>query len=209
MRLNCPLDKILNSEAKVRALRILCQNMTEMSGRQIAKMVGVTPKTAHEILQGLLREGILAMRPIGKTYLFRLNEERAMVYEVLKPLFLFEKTLSGRLFNIVCSAIKKSSLKDDILSVALFGSVHAKTEKPASDIDLLVVVTTSELKKKVEGLFSDIDQQVSSQWGNLISPYINSLAEFKSNAKKQAGVVPHILKSYQLIYGGRLERLLR
>ncbi|MBI5150864.1 MAG: nucleotidyltransferase domain-containing protein [Candidatus Omnitrophica bacterium] len=209
MRLNKPLDKILNNEVKVRALRILCQDPGEMSGRQMAKMAGVTPKTAHEILQDLLREGVLVMRAVGKTHLFRLNDERAIVREALKPLFLCEKRLSERLFDIIRAAIKKSVLKDDILSVALFGSVHAKTERADSDVDLLVIVKTSELKKSIEMFFFDIDQRLSSQWGNLISPYVNSIAEFRTNAKKKAGAVPHILKSYQLIYGDRLEKLLR
>ena len=209
MRLNSPLDKILNNEIKVRILRIFCQNAGEMSGRQMAKMVGVTPKTAHEILQDLLREGVLIMRAVGKTHLFRLNEDRAVVHEVLKPLFLMEKTLNERLFDNIRDAIKKSLLKDDILSVALFGSVLAKTERAASDVDLFVVLKTVELKRKVETLFSNIDQRMSPQWGNLISPYINSLSEFKANARKKTGLVPHILKSYQLIYGDRLEKLLR
>ena len=209
MRLNKPLDKILNNEVKIRALRILCQNSDEMSGRQMAKMAGVTPKTSHEILQDLLREGVLIMRAVGKTHLFRLNEERSIVHEVLKPLFLWEKTLSERLFDIIRGAIKKSVLKDDILSVALFGSVHAKTERAASDVDLFVIIRTAELKKKTETLFSGIDEQLTTQWGNLISPYINSLAEFRINAKKKTGPVSQILKSYQLIYGDRLEKLLR
>jgi predicted nucleotidyltransferase len=209
MRLNNPLDKILNSEVKVRALRIFCRTGGELSGRQMAKMAGVTPKTAHEILQDLLREGVLVMRAVGKTHLFRLNEERAMVSDVLKPLFSFENALSERLFDNIRLAIKKSALKDDIVSVALFGSVHAKSERPTSDVDLFVVVKTSDLKKKIETLFSEIDQGLSTSWGNLISPYINSLAEFKANAKKKTGLVPQILKSYQLIYGDRLEKLLR
>ena len=209
MRLNSPLDKILNNEIKVRALRIFCQNASEMSGRQMAKIVGVTPKTAHEILQDLLREGVLIMRAVGKTHLFRLNEERVIVQDALKPLFLLEENLNERLFDTICGAIKKSPLKEDILSVALFGSVHAKTERAASDIDFFVIVKTAELKKKTETLFFDIDQRLSSQWGNLISPYINSIAELKTNAKKKTGPVAHILKSYQLIYGDRLEKLLR
>jgi len=209
MRLNKPLDKILNNEVKIRALRILCQNADEVSGRQMAKMTGVTPKTAHEILQDLLREGVLIMRAVGKTHLFRLNEDRSIVREVLRPLFLWEKTLSDRLFDIIRGAIKKSALKDDILSVALFGSVHAKTERATSDVDLFVVIRTVELNKKIETLFAGIDEQLVPQWGNLISPYINSVAEFKANAKKKTGPVPQILKSYQLIYGDRLEKLLR
>ena len=209
MRLNAPLDKILNNEVKIRILRIFCQAAGEMSGRQMAKVVGVTPKTAHEILQDLLREGIVIMRAVGKTYLFRLNESRIVVKDLLKPLFSSENILSERLFDIIRTAIKKSRLKNDILSVALFGSVHTKAEHATSDVDLLVIVKTAELKAKAETLFSEIDAQISFQWGNLISPYVNSLAEFKSKVKKKTGAVPNILKSYQLIYGDRLEKLLR
>ena len=209
MRLNSPLDKILNNAVNVRALRILCQTTGEMSGRQIAKMSGVTPKTAHKILYDLLREGIVVMRTIGKTYLFRLNEDRAVVKDVLKPLFAAENILSKRLFDMIRTAIKKSIFKEDILSVAIFGSVHTKTENSTSDVDLLVIVKTSKLKRKVEELFFEIDRQLSSHWGNLISPYVNSLSEFKSKARKKTGIVPNILISYQLIYGDRLEKLLR
>ncbi len=209
MRLNNPLDKILNNEIKVRILRIFCRNAGEMTGRQIAKLTGVTPKTAHEILQGLLHEGALTMRAVGKSYLFRLREDRTVIRELLKPLFSNEKAVSERLFDAIRKAIKKSPLRDDILSVALFGSVHAQTDQPTSDLDLFVVVKTAELKQRAEILFSSIDQQLSSQWGNLISPYINSLAEFKTNAPKKTGPVSNILKSYQLIYGDRLEKILR
>lgn len=209
MRLNRPLDRILNSAVKVRALRIFCRGTDEMSGRQMAKAVGVTPKTAHEILQDLLREGVLVMRAAGKTHLFRLNEDRAFVAEVLKPLFVSEEALSERLFEAIGRAVKRSPLRDGIMSIALFGSVQAKTERATSDVDLLVVVKTSEFKKKTEALFGELDQQLSSPWGNLISPYVNTLAEFKSKANKKTGVIPEILKSYQLIYGSRLEKLLR
>jgi len=209
MRFNRPLDKILNNEIKVQALRILSQNQGEMSGRQIARMIGVTPKTAHEILQALLREGVLTMWAVGKTHLFRLNEGQAVVKDVLKPLFAAENILSERLFDIIRTAVKRSKLKNDIISIAVFGSVHAKTERPTSDVDLLVIVKTAEFKPMAEALFSDIDQKISSQWGNLISPYVNTLAEFKSKVRKKTGAVPDILKAYQLIYGDRLEKLLR
>ncbi len=209
MRLNRPLDKVLNNEIKVRALRIFSQNQGEMSGRQIAALAGVTPKTAHEILQDLLVEGILVMRVVGKTHLFRLAEERVVVKDVLRPLFAAENILSERLFDIIRTTVKRSKMKNDIISIAVFGSVHAKTENSTSDVDLLVIVKTAEFKSKAETLFSELDQKVSSQWGHLISPYVNTLAELKSKAKKQSGAIPEILKSYQLIYGERLEKLLR
>jgi len=209
MRLSRPLDKILNSEIKVRILRVFCRTAEEVSGRQIAKRVGVSPKAAHEALQDLLGEGLLLMRSVGKTYLFRLNEDLEIVRSVLRFLFVEEEGLKRKLFGAVSGAIKQSPLKDDILSVAVFGSVHAETERSTSDVDLLVVVKAGEFKKKVENLFFEIDQRLSSRWGNLLSPYVSSLAEFKSKAKKKEGIVSQVLKSYRLIYGDRLEKLLR
>lgn len=209
MRLTNPLDKILNSEIKVRVLRVFCRTGGELSGRQIAKMVGVTPKTAHEVLQALLRDGLFLMRAVGKTHLFRLNEDLEIVRSILKQAFVEEEGLKERLLKTIIESIKRSSLKDDILSVALFGSVYEKTERPTSDVDLLIVVKTTEDKKKTEDLFFQIDERMSSRWGNPIAPYVNSLSEFRSKAKKKTGIVPNILKSYQLIYGDRLEKLLR
>ena len=209
MRLDRPLDKILNNAIKIRILRILFQDQGEMNGRQIGRMAGVTPKTAHEILQDLLGEGVLVMRAIGKTYLFCLNEDRLVVKDVLRPLFTAESALRKRLFNIIRTTVARSDLKDEIISVAVFGSVHARTERPTSDVDLLVVIKNPASKKKTEALFSEIDQRVSSLWGNLVSPYINGLTEFKKNTKKRTGPVPGILRSYQLIYGDRLEKILR
>ena len=149
------------------------------------------------------------MRAIGKTYLFCLNEDRLVVKDVLRPLFAAENALRERLFGIIRATVDQSDLKDEIISVAVFGSIHARTERPTSDVDLLVIVKNAASKRKTEALFSEIDRQVSSQWGNLVSPYLNGLSEFKINARKSTGPVPGILKSYQLIYGDRLEKILR
>ncbi|OIO35930.1 MAG: hypothetical protein AUJ74_04390 [Candidatus Omnitrophica bacterium CG1_02_44_16] len=208
MRFTHPLDMILSSAVKVRVLRIFCRAGVELSGRQTAKMVGATPKTAHEVLQGLMREGLILMKVAGKTHLFRLNEGQVMS-GILKGLFADEEKLKGWLLEAIVASVKQSSLKSDVLCIALFGSIYEKTQGPSSDVDLLVVVKTAEDKKKVEDLFFQIDERVSSRWGNPIAPYVNSLLEFRNKAKKATGVVPHILKSYQLIYGDRLERLLR
>ena len=208
MRLTRPLDKILNTEIKVRVLRIFCRSRSELSGRQAAKLVGATPKTAHEVLQSLMKEGLLLMKVVGKTHLFRLNEAR-MMSGLLKGLFADEERLRDRLLKVIVASVKRSSLKDAILSIALFGSVYEKKEGPSSDVDLLVVVKTAQDRKKAEDLFFRIDEQISPRWGNPIAPYVNSLSEFRSKAKNKKGIIAGILGSYQLIYGGRLEKLLR
>ncbi len=78
-----------------------------------------------------------------------------------------------------------------------------------SDVDLMVVVKSITDKKKVEELFFQIDERISSGWGNPLAPYVNSLQEFRQKAVHKEGAMPNILKSYQLIYGDRLEKILR
>ena len=208
MRLTHPLDKILNSEIRIRVLRIFCRTHGELSGRQTAKRVGTTPKTAHEVLQSLMKEGLFLMKVVGKTHLFRLNEDQ-MMNSVLKDLFADEERLRSWLLKAITESVKQSSLKDAILSIALFGSIYERTEGPSSDVDLLVVVKTAEDKKKAEDLFFQIDERIFSRWGDPLAPYVNSLSEFRSKAKMKTGAVSNILKSYHLLYGDRLEKLLR
>ena len=209
MQINSPLDRIFNSEIKVRMLRMFCQMGGDASGRQMARLAGVTPKTAHEVLQDLLKDGVVVMRAVGRTYLFSLNEKRMIVKNVLKPLFQAEEALIEDLLQNISATIRKSVLKDEVLSVVLFGSVQKKTERAGSDLDLMVVVKKAVMKKKVEDFFSELDEKLSAPLGNLISPYINSLSEFKSKSKKQTPIIKNIMKSYKLVYGFRLERLLR
>ena len=77
-----------------------------------------------------------------------------------------------------------------------------------SDIDLVVVVENVKIKPIAERLFRKVDEKVSKQFGNTLSPYVNTRSEFKAKHKKGLGVIKNILKTYTLIYGERLEKLL-
>ena len=104
--------------------------------------------------------------------------------------------------------IVSSKAKKVIISVALFGSVSAHQETAASDIDIVAVVENIKAKATVERLLEEVDVKVSKEFGNTISPYINTRAEFKLKHKKGLAVIKNILKSHKLIYGERLENLL-
>jgi predicted transcriptional regulator len=62
-------------------------------------------------------------------------------------------------------------------------------DRPTSDIDLAVIVRDKEVKKEAENLFEKIDKRVSLEFGNTISPYINTEAEFMTKHKKGLGVI--------------------
>ncbi len=63
-------------------------------------------------------------------------------------------------------------------------------------------------KAAVERLFEEIDRRISEEFGNTVSPYVNTRAEFKAKRKNGLAVVKNILKSHKLIYGEKLDNLL-
>lgn len=206
MKLTNPLDKILNNEAKVKILRFLFKTNAEWNGRQIAKEIGVSPATTHKALQSLNREGVLLLRNVGKTHVYTLNESNFTVTDMLKPLFGRENKILERILNAIRRKVTTSSIKRDIVSIVLFGSVISHKDHPASDIDLMVIVKNAKIKSKAELILEEIGKKISKDFGNTLSPYINTELEFKS--KKGLKVIKNILKSHRLVYGKPLKRII-
>ena len=86
--------------------------------------------------------------------------------------------------------------------------MSVRQENSESDIDIAVVVENPKAKVAVERLFEEVDAKVSKEFGNTVSPYINTRAEFKAKHKQGLAVIKNILKVNNLIYGERLENLL-
>jgi len=208
MKITKPLDNILNTEVKVRILRFFCRTSAEWNGRQIAKEIGVTPKAAHQALHTLHREKVLLLRNMGKTHVYSLNEGNFLVSKLLKPLFLKEDSVLDHIIKAIKRKISSSEARKAIISIAIFGSVGKQEEHPSSDIDLAVIVKDAKAKASAERLFEEIGSRIAAEFGNGISPYINTRTEFISQYKKGLPVVKNILKSHNLIYGERLEKLL-
>jgi len=207
MKISNPLDRILDNEAKIKILRFLIKTGAQWNGRQIAKGVGVTPATSHKALHGLYKEGVLILQNVGKTHLYSLNSDNYVVSDLLNPLFAKEDRVLSDIVAMIKKSIISSSLKENIVSVVLFGSVNLRKDGPKSDIDLAVLVKDKESLRKAENLFEGIDKKISAEFGNTVSPYINSVAGFKTKRKKGLDIIKNILKSNTLIYGKEIEKI--
>lgn len=207
MRIHNPLDKILNNETKVKILRFLCNKEVELSGRQIAEEVKVSPATCHKSLQELNNEQVLLLRSKGKTHLYRLNKGNIIISDLFKPLFEKESKIPDEMYKIIINSILPT-LKNNIVSMAVFGSKVKGKERPTSDIDLLVVVKNPEDKREVEENFENVNEKIIYRFGNTISTYIQTIDEFKLKYKNNLSLIINILKSHKLLYGKHLEELL-
>lgn len=145
---------------------------------------------------------------MGKTHVYSLKEGSFLVSNLLKPLFAKEDNILNTIIDMIKHEILSYKVKKEIVSVVLFGSVSVRKENPTSDIDIAVVVESAKAKAVIEHLFEEVGAKVSKEFGNIISPYINTRAEFMAKHKQGLSVIKNILKSYNLIYGERLENLL-
>ena len=207
MKIIKPLNKILDSEAKIKVLRFLCKTDAEWNGRQIAKEIEVTPATAHKALNSLNNEGVLLLRNMGKTHVYSLNNDNFMVTDILKPLFEKEREILDIIIKMIKKEISRSGIKSDIVSVVLFGSVNIKQDHAMSDIDVAVIVKSAKGKIKTEHLFEEIDLEISKKFGNTLSAYVNTITEFKSKKKDNMAVIKNILEEHTLIYGEKMEEI--
>ena len=202
MRFNKPLTHILDSQPKVICLRLLCNHSTQINGRQLSKIVGLSPTTVHKAMKELANEQIVNLKNYGNSHVYELNKDHKVVRGILVPLFNKEKMLLKDFIKDVTNRIKKSDVKNSILSVALFGSVLEGAEGPKSDIDLCVIVKESKDKKRAEDLIFAINSQTLQETGMRIEPYIKTINEFKRDKKLE--VIKSIQKSNQIIWGKNL-----
>ena len=207
MKIHNPLDKILNSEIKTKLVRFMCRTDAEWSGRQIAKEIKVSPASCHKALRELNGQGVLLLRSIGKSFLYRMNKKNALVADILKPLYQAEDRIPQLLFGIIRKNLSPGA-KRSIVSLVVFGSIARKEEKARSDVDVLVVLTSGKDKNTVGREFDKINEKISPRFGNTISPYLQSIKEFRLKYKRKHPLVKNILNAQNLLFGKPLRELL-
>jgi len=191
-----PLDDLLGQRSKVKILRHLCSTQLEMSGRQIATDLGLSPWACHLALRALTEQGILLMRNAGRTYLFRLNKINYVVERLLLPLFAEE----GGLVQVAIQEIV-ADLSESIVSIVLYGSVSRGQERSFSDIDLLVLVVAKEDQQNVQNVFEQKNESFIARFGNVLSPLVLPVTEFRQRYREGDALITEIVNTGQVIYG--------
>lgn len=190
------LDDLLGQKSTVKVLRYLSHTRLEMSGRRIAEELGQSPWACHLALRQLTDQGILVMRNVGRSYLFRLNERNYVVEKLLLPLF----TEESRLLQAAIEEIV-AGLSESVVSIVLYGSASRRQERPFSDIDLMVLVSTEQDRKNVQALFEQRNESFIARFGNVLSPLVLPIAEFRRRYRKGDALVKEIVNDGRVIYG--------
>jgi len=199
-----PLDTILNSDTKVRVLRLFVSRGEgyQATGREVARLTSVSAPTAHAALKDLYNQHIFSLEIIGRNHLYRLNREHRTIKDILSPAFAGEERFSQDVIDFILHAIENHKLKSKIVSIIFYGSRQTKKAKAQSDVDIAVVVGSLADVGHVEDVFIEaVSPGFYKYFGVSLDVYVKSKKEFIERKKKRLPPVVTLMESYEVIYG--------
>lgn len=201
MRLHHFIKDAMKDAAYLSCLRHL-KNQTDLSGRELAKLSGVSQFKIRAILDDLLRQGILKKHLSGRSHLYALNKHHFLA-EKIAPLLEIEENFFSFLGTWIMNQMDRKPI-----SIILFGSAARGEERPDSDIDLLFIYRTigseTKLLEKIHEALSDSLEY----FGNRLAPVLTTPAAFQKAVKDRDPFFLHILKEGITLKGATMNEVL-
>jgi len=193
-----PLDEVFQNLSHVKVLRVLVNSELDLTGRQIAALAGLSAMGAKKALDHLGELNLLAVRRVGRAYLYRFREENLIVQKLLRQLFINEK-------NFLEEELKKVSqhFSSFAHSVYLFGSVSRGEEAFGSDIDLCVILRNASLMEQAEEKALEMTDHLGQVTGITPTIIVMTREDFQNRYKSGDVLAKNIVEEGQILYGTR------
>jgi len=188
------LEKILNSEVKVKILKLLVDRPKWIfTESEISREISVPKTTTHRALKKLRDQNIIReFKKAGRVVIFQLNKDNYVVRELIEPIIESDNKIIFKKTKEFCKELKK------YFDVAiLFGSVIKGQIEPTSDIDIaLITKDIGKLDHEIEKLklkYLEDDELI-------VSTKIFGIKEFKKRYEKNDPLIKEILLG-KIIFG--------
>jgi predicted nucleotidyltransferase len=202
MLVNNFLENLFSTPSNIAVLRVLNNRVIGITGRETARLTGLTHRSALKSLTTLEELGVVTRVTGGRDHLFTLNREKYIVRQVIKHIFEAENNFNPA----VISSIKKS-LSKLTESIIIYGSVARKEESITSDYDLCIVF--SKHLTEIKNAVSKLRDLLNEQFYIKLAPIYISRTEFKKRAHKNLSPVINIVKEGIKISGKSIHELIK
>ena len=175
-----PLDAVFAAPSHLALLRALFEAPQGASGRELARLAGLSHQAANTALARLEGLGLVRRAGRGRTFLYTLNLEHALLTRLLRPLLDGERAV----FRAVLQTVEVA-VAPHCLSATLFGSVARGIENPTSDLDLLVVLGQARERRQMARGLSDLASELSRTWGIRLNPITFTQAQVRRHLREK------------------------
>jgi predicted nucleotidyltransferase len=186
------LEEVFGTGERVKVLRVLARYPKEFTSRELSGYCGVSVRGVIDILTLFERYGFIKSRRVGKSILWKINEDNYLTKSLVLPTFEVEGGLVDCLKRKISAMVGKSP----VLKAVVYGSIASGDERPDSDIDLLLVV--GEKGKWIQGLQNKLRGEILRLFGNALSILVCTPSEYK---KMSRGLKREIEKGIA-VFGG-------
>ena len=186
-------------------LRVLAGTDQSLGVREIARLAGVSPNRASQVLSGLADHGLVVVKDRGAGRLCRLNREHLAAEPLLALV-----GLRARLLDLLRSEVGAWPRRP--VHVSLFGSAARGDGTTASDLDLLVVRANragDELDDEWDQQLYDSGERILAATGNRAAWLVTTITDLQRAVKLGEPIVDEWRRDGIHLAGRRLATLLR
>ncbi|QQS35697.1 MAG: nucleotidyltransferase domain-containing protein [Ignavibacteriales bacterium] len=201
MKFNKPLELLFSAPSNVSVLRVLNERNAGISGREAARLTGLSLRTVQVALSNLESTGIVKRFAGNREHLFVINRKNFFSAKLAEKIFDAEAEFRSG----ILSTIKKAFIKD-VESIILFGSAARGNDSVNSDLDVCLIYKRD--KKILEEKASLVRTKLYEVYGVTFAPVYFNIGKFREMAVKKENPVKEILKEGRVVYGKSTVRIL-
>jgi predicted nucleotidyltransferase len=198
MQINNILDAVFSAQSNIVILRAMINYNTGISGREVSRISGLSPRACFNTLTSLENIGVVKRVRGGRDHLFAINRDSYIVSEAILPLLNAESAFLESIKKDI-----KSKLKNKCSSVYIYGSVVRKDESGESDFDICVVMNNQKEQALLEIEISELTHLAYLKYGITLSPVYFTVNEFVKRYNLNKPPIPDIVNEGIVIYGNK------
>lgn len=177
-----PLSNAFDSKVKLKMLRFLYGNFVPMSGRELAKVVGVSNASVSRVMHEFYELDLVYPKRIGNVVIWERNE-KSLAFTELKKIVNQIKQLPSPKEHMV-GTIRAGLTGQPVVRAVIFGSVAEGRERSGSDIDLFILTPNEDTKSSLSAKLNELLEKCLELYGNSLSPLILTKKEFENPTNK-------------------------
>lgn len=198
-----PLDHLLGTKTKVRILRALVPLERPVSGREAARLAGVS-HIALQALEELAASGILIQELATSQHLFTFDRRHNLA-QAIETLFQAERQFTSTIFAQIRELLEGM---ESVESAVVFGSSARGEAGPQSDLDLLVVIREHDERDEVRMALAEFAPKLLTHFGVQLSPVVLGRKQFRKQVEENDPFICEVQRDARHVMGRPVEDLI-
>ena len=195
------LDYIFSAQSNLILLRVLNERNAGISGREAARLSGLSVRAVQNTLNNLSKAGLVKIAEGNREHLFSIDREKYLVRELVEKIFESEREFNSSILKQI-----RTKLKPYAVSLVQFGSTARGEDTLTSDFDLCIVYEKD--LALIEEKVSALRTLLFNSYNITLAPLYLKASKFKQLGKQGKPPVNSIIQDGRVIAGKTIKELL-